>query len=161
MTFWLKNHPGLQKRVTTTYIRPEFGAKLVPDPNPDLTRGAIDCLGGGGLFSSMPDYLKVLHSILKDDEKLLQSKTVDDMFSPQLGESSKKAMNEVLQMPVVNLMLGGVPAHIPKDWGLAGMLMDGDLEGWRNKGTLFWGGMRNSQWVSRAFPEPEMVELSC
>ena len=148
MTFWVKNHPELQKRATATYVRPEVGAKLVLDPSPDPTRGATDCFGGGGLFSSMTDYLKILHKILQDDGTLLQSKTIDEMFSPQLGEGSKKAMNELLQTPVINLMLGGVPAEITKDWGLAGMLLDGGMEGWRNKGTLFWGGMRNLQWVS-------------
>ena len=150
MTFWIKNHPELQARATATYVRPEVGGKLVPDPNPDPTRDATDNFGGGGLFASMPEYMKVLHSILKKDGKLLQPKTIDNIFTPQLGEGSKKAMNEMLSTPVINLMLGGVPAEIPKDFGLAGMIMEGDIQGWRSKGTLFWGGMRNLQWVSYA-----------
>ena len=112
MTFFMRDHAELRKRATATYVRPEVGAKLVPDPYPDPTRDATDCAGGGGLFSSLPDYLKVLQSILNDDGKLLQSETIDDMFSPQLGEGSKKAMNEMLSMPVFNLMLGGVASEI-------------------------------------------------
>ena len=153
MTFWMQNHPELQKKAIAAYVRPEVGAKLVPDPNPDPTRGAIDCFGGGGLFSSLPSYLKILHSILKDDGKLLQSKTVNDMFTPQLGDGSKREMNKILSIPVFNLMLGGVPSEITQDWGLGGMLMEGDLPGWRSKGTLFWGGMRNLQWVSCALQQ--------
>ena len=49
----------------------------------------------------------------------------------------------------MNNVMGGVPKHIEKDWGLGGLLTMGDDEemGMR-KGTMLWTGYPNPLWVS-------------
>lgn len=44
----------------------------------------IEEFGGGGLFFTTEDYLKILKSILHNDTQLLQSATVDLMFTPAM-----------------------------------------------------------------------------
>jgi CubicO group peptidase (beta-lactamase class C family) len=47
-------------------------------------------MGGGGLYSTGPDYLRFLRALLGngtlDDARILQSETVDDMFRNHIGD---------------------------------------------------------------------------
>ncbi len=99
------------------------------------------------MWASPAEYLKVLRAILKNDGTLLKKETVDDMFKPHLSVESQQAMMKVLSVPEVNQMLGAMPESTNRDWGLGGMLILNDLEGWRRKGTMAWGGMPNLTWV--------------
>ena len=53
---------------------------------------------------------------------------------------------KLLAVPEFNQMVGNLPQDVSKDWGLGGMLIEGDFPGWRSKGTMSWGGMPNLIW---------------
>ncbi|KAJ8125862.1 hypothetical protein O1611_g7775 [Lasiodiplodia mahajangana] len=122
---------------------------------PDLE----DCLSSGGIYATPPEYVKVLRALLCDasagpafdatlapSSQLLRRSTAEAMFEPQLNEAGRKALLAVSEIPKLNLMLGGMPVATKKDWGLGGMLVMDDLPGWRQKGTMTWGGTPNLTW---------------
>lgn len=49
-------------------------------------------MGGGGMWASPTEYLKLLQAILKNAGTLLTKETVEDMFKPHL--SVKSARND-------------------------------------------------------------------
>jgi CubicO group peptidase (beta-lactamase class C family) len=103
--------------------------------------------GGGGAFSTANDYIKLLISLLKNDEKLLRSETVDQMFTPQLSDSTH-LMNIHAD---ANPLSPGIAVHIPKetkvDFGLGGLLNLEDLSNTgRSAGGMQWGGIPNLFW---------------
>lgn len=151
ITFHLTQRKDLRQRMADMSLRDPSGsgkaiytsAQLMPDSTKDDT-------GGGGAFANAPEYLKILHSLLANDEKLLKKKTVDDLFKPQLSELSRQAFMNLWSDPQLNLMLGGLPLGTEKDWGLGGLLLLEDLPNWRRKYSMTWGGMPNLSWVSHS-----------
>ncbi|KAI8951522.1 hypothetical protein F4801DRAFT_291478 [Xylaria longipes] len=162
MTFSLSARPDMQSRVahicsrkrtdnTSQFPAPVVHAEVQRVLNPDME----GCLGGGGLFASAADYLKVLRALLLASDasasdvspappaQLLRRSTVDAMFTPQLNEPGRKALQAVTEIPKFNLMMGGTPAKTQKGCGLGGMLVMDDIPPWRRKGTMTWGGMPN------------------
>jgi CubicO group peptidase (beta-lactamase class C family) len=51
-------------------------------PTPVYPSPADDDLGGVGGYSTAPDYMKLLTSLLRKDGKLLKESTIDEMFKP-------------------------------------------------------------------------------
>lgn len=149
MTFHLDQREDLRQRMVDMSVRDPPGtgkanytsAQMIPEFGKDDT-------GGAGVYGSASEYLKFLHSLLANDEKLLQKRTVDDLFKPQLSELSRQALMNLLTDPQLNLMLGGVPLGTEKDFGLGGLLILEDLPKMSRKNTMTWGGMPNLTWVS-------------
>ncbi|KIW17904.1 hypothetical protein PV08_05099 [Exophiala spinifera] len=107
-----------------------------PDP--------VDDLGGGGLYSSAADYIKILISLLKNDGTLLKPDSVKMMFEPQLADP--KHLLEQTQHPIAGpIFRNGVESE---SWnsGLGGILTTVDVPGVCKKGTLSWGGLPNLFW---------------
>ena len=118
--------------------------------------------------------MKVLHAVLKNDGTLLKRETVEDMFQPQLSGQSQAALLKVMSSTGENEMNGGLPEGTKRDWGFGGLLVMQDLEDWRSKGTMTWGGMPNLMWwidrevgicglyASQTLPpeDPKSVEMS-
>jgi hypothetical protein len=84
--------------------------------------------------------MKVLHAVLKNDGTLLKRETVGDMFQPQLSGQSQVALLKVMSSPDGNTMTGELPEGTKRDWRLGGLSVMQDLEGWKIKGTMTWGG---------------------
>ena len=149
-TFFPRKRPDLLDRMVGTTIRDPTGSgKVVPYPGKPFFDSFKDCHGGAGLVSSMPDNLKVLQSLLTDDEKLLKKETVAQMFEPQLSKESADALNGLRgDANGMKLFIGTFPPEPRYDWGIGGILTMDDIKGWRNKGTMIWGGMPNLFWVS-------------
>jgi len=108
-----------------------------PAPNP------MDDLGGGGLYSSANDYVKVLISLLKNDGTLVQPKTVETMFKPQLADD--KHLVAVVTPPEGAMFRSGVESQA-WNFGLGGILNMEDVDGICKKGTMTWGGLPNLFW---------------
>lgn len=76
-------------RLVPTTVRPDKNTehsngtftKLVPG-TPFWLDGVKDDFGGGGLYSVVSDYMKVLTSILRNDGMLLGRGSVEKMFKP-------------------------------------------------------------------------------
>lgn len=142
ITFFPARRPGMVERIAGLSMRDEKTGKSVPAPPEmaDVDPAQIKhCLGGSGLFASIDDYLKVLESILADDEKLLKRNNVAELlFQSQLRVKGK--------LEVTELAVGWTPG--PDEgytWSLSGLLTPGGKDH-RGKTFLQWGGMYNSSW---------------
>ncbi|KAG9597809.1 beta-lactamase family protein, partial [Aureobasidium melanogenum] len=106
-----------------------------------------ECFGGHGCYADLTDYVKILESLLLDDEKLLSKASTAVMFSPHLTPESRKGINQVFGMKeVVSLFVGKFPENVTYDWGIGGVLVDTGNDDHRKKGTMIWSGMPNNFW---------------
>lgn len=130
------------RTIQWTYRGPDgtldSGPPLAPeDPSLDS--------GGSGLFSTAKDYALFLEALVQAGEghgPLLRKETVDAMFRPQLDKG---------QCQTLQTHLRGVfpfPEDTPMSHGMSGIINTAVIRGKRRKGSLSWGGMSNSQWVS-------------
>ncbi|KAJ0414812.1 beta-lactamase/transpeptidase-like protein [Aspergillus carlsbadensis] len=149
MSFWpgcIPDADGERKHARMCVRDPVSGWPVLLE-GPSLIEGVTECFGGQGVYASMEDFLKVLHSILADDGKLLTSPSTAMMLQPQLSESSREALQRRISI------CGPTPSFIGLydntrlyDWGLGGMLcMEDEISG-RCKGSLFWSGRPNLFW---------------
>lgn len=103
--------------------------------------------GGQGAMGSAVEYFKILTSLLLDDGKLLQSQTVELMFSPQLSPGPLAGLKAYIEAPWSIGKFATPATGTELDWGLSGMLMVSGKEGGRKKGTLTWSGLANLLWT--------------
>ncbi|MDB2433408.1 beta-lactamase family protein [Luminiphilus sp.] len=107
--------------------------------------------GGGGLYSTVADYGRVLQMLLNDGvldgETLLNPETVNSMFKNNIGDIQLAALGTV--MPEVSntadLSFGN-----PATFGLGLLLHSEGVEGGRKAYSGSWAGLFNSYyWVDR------------
>ncbi|KAI7213420.1 beta-lactamase family protein [Hortaea werneckii] len=147
ITFWPEQNPDLKGKVPQMTTRTSDGS-LAPFEGPSINTGMTDCFGGHGAYGTIRDYLKIQHSILANDGKLLKHETVEAMFTPQLSPESAKSLNSFMKThPMSKMMVGEYNPDVELDWGLGGILFLKDDIGKRKKGTLHWSGMANCFWV--------------
>ncbi|KIV81332.1 hypothetical protein PV11_03523 [Exophiala sideris] len=132
----------IRSHLCATTARTSSG-ELVPVP-PYYSPNPHDDLGGGGLYSSASDYLKVLVSLLKNDGQLLRPETVRKMFEPQLQDENHLLVHAL--NPTTGAMFRGGVESKAWNFGLGGILNMDDVEGVCKKGTLSWGGLPNLFW---------------
>ena len=145
-SFFPYEHEHLKHRVPGLTVRTPEG-ELAPFDAPFLNTGSKDCFGGHGLYATMSDYLKIQHSILANDGKLLKPQTVDLMFQPQLSTESAQGLKNFMQTPMAAMFIGEYKPDIELNWGIGGILFMQDDVGRRKKYTLSWGGMSNPFWL--------------
>ena len=109
-------------------------------------------MGGGGLYSSVEDYLKFIRMILNrgsaDGRQVLQPETVAEMSRNQIGGCRVGAMTTA--MPGYSNDVEFLPG-VEKTWGLAFMINEEAAPSGRSAGSLFWGGIANSYyWIDPA-----------
>ncbi len=137
-------------RLIPLHSRLEDGS-LVPN-GVELPRVPEICSGGGGGYSTAPDYTRFMRMLLRggelDGERILQPATVDLMFTPSLGDL---ALPEIIRTtnPALSNDVPSLP--LPQDWGLGLHLLLADVPGMRQAGTGDWAGLTNCYyWVDRA-----------
>ncbi|KAL6414558.1 beta-lactamase [Ilyonectria robusta] len=137
-TFWDTNHPPMAIRLAP-------GEPAKPMSGMDtFTTGWTECSGGQGLYMSMKDYIKILYSLLKDDEKLLKKETASNIFKPCLSPASKAVLLKRMQTPT--WLVGDFPETGEYDWSLGGLLVDGDKHDYRKRNTVMWSGASGCFW---------------
>jgi len=153
MIFHLRDREDLRKRLADMSMRdPSGSGKAIYIPNhAGFTADVQDAMGGGGAFASPREYFKILQAVLADNGKLLKPESIDEFFKPHLSAESQQALMKLLEDPVLNLQLGGVPLGTKKDWSLAGILVMEDLPDFYKKGTVIWGGLPNLAWVRNTY----------
>lgn len=142
ITFWPDTRPDMKARMMGTAMRDPQN-KLVFSDNPlPFEAGKItSCFAGHGAFATVPDYTKVLHSLLADDEKLVSKKTREIMFRGHLGPESRAALQAMCPAMI------GYPPELQVDWGFGGVISLNDMpDGSRKAGTMAWGGQPNLTW---------------
>jgi len=140
--------PGeeLEPRMADMSYRAWWSGKLMHLPGVRHPESDKQAMGGESAFASMEDLLAIMQSLLVDDEKLLRKETTAMMFSPQLDDVQRRDMFECLDRPIwicTTILKKG-----EYDWGLGGVLIDGDSHQCLRKGTLMWSGLFHVLWVS-------------
>lgn len=148
-TFFPREHPEIQARQVPMGFRDEAtGVVAETGEQAWFEKGLKEPFGGQGLYSTMTDYTKLLHSLLVDDEKVLKKETAALFFQPQLSPASKASLLKLMTGP--EWLIGKFPETNEYDWGLGGILIDGDKHDFRRKNTMIWSGASNCFWVRQA-----------
>lgn len=139
--FWPVTREDLRARmVDLNPDDPEGYGRAVAGGNGDMNKYSRGDFGGHGLYMPGVDYIKVLHSLLANDGKLLQPATVDDMFEHHLGVKATAGHQAALSSPLGEFFRLGMDTEASLGHGLGGLLTLQDLEGWYGERTLSWGG---------------------
>ncbi|WFU75253.1 MULTISPECIES: serine hydrolase domain-containing protein [unclassified Bradyrhizobium] len=106
-------------------------------------------MGGGGLYSTGPDYLKFVRMFLNrgslDGKTLLQPETVATMEQNQIGNTNVTALKSVI--PGSSRDAEFFPG-IVKKWGLGFMINTETAPTGRSAGSLAWAGLANTYfWI--------------
>jgi methyl acetate hydrolase len=106
--------------------------------------------GGGGLYSSAPDYIRFTQMILNHgaapkNVRILQAKTVQSMMTNQIGELTAGKMKSF--DPKTSADVDMQPGHDEK-WGLGFLINTSPYTGGRSAGSLAWAGLYNTfYWI--------------
>jgi CubicO group peptidase (beta-lactamase class C family) len=104
-------------------------------------------MGGGGLYSTVSDYLKFTSALLKGGGPILKPETVKLMGRNHMAEGVLCRPLES-QLPHMSTDLGFVDGM---KWGLSFMINPTAFPGRRSADSLTWGGLANSYyWIDPA-----------
>lgn len=150
MTYNLQDYPEAHARHADVIQRSSDGT-LTVDEAVKYWNTAQEPSGGQGIFCTTRAYMKVLHSILLDDGKLLKPETRKLLFETSLTPEAEDGLNAFFDKLKTTGIGEPVPAETPKSYSLGGMLVteDCDLqdrESFRQKGSLSWAGVTNVFW---------------
>jgi CubicO group peptidase (beta-lactamase class C family) len=140
---------GKRSRVVTTYQRQPDGS-LQAQP-PQAPKAVTFFSGGGGLFSTAPDYMRFVRALLAggelDGRRILSQKSVATAFSNQVGALEVRPMPMLIpQLGTDRATLTGSPDKFGFGFGL-NSTASGTSRG-VNTGT--WAGLYNTYfWIDR------------
>ncbi|MBV9251717.1 MAG: beta-lactamase family protein [Acetobacteraceae bacterium] len=136
--------PGLSSRLVHITARTATGA-LEPFEVPAPAEPPEFFPGGGGLFSTAPDYMAFLGMLLGggslNGAHVLRPETVATMAQNQMGDLNVlplKSSNPILSNDV------DLFPDVPKKWGLSFLINTRDLPTGRSAGSLAWAGLYNT-----------------
>lgn len=147
-TFKLASRPDIAKSRADMTLR-ESNGKIVPSPTRYLSDNEPTSLGGGGLFSTTSDYIKVLQAILNKDTRLLKPDSMDLLFEPCLPPGPAKHYQKFRSFQDGQATNHGnmdIESPSKVDYALGGMVAMEGVEKGRKRGTLAWGGLPNLSW---------------
>ena len=138
----------LQDRAAAIHLRTDDGLVPIPFALPDEPEMVM---GGGGLYSTVTDYLRFARMILNGGEldgvRVLASETLEVMAGNHLEHGTVDGWST--QNPMfsndVDLACDG-----PQGWGLSFLLNNEATPQGRSAGSLSWAGIANSYyWIDR------------
>jgi methyl acetate hydrolase len=139
--------PSQRERLAAMHVRAEDGSlQVIPF---ELTQEPEFFMGGGGLYSTGPDYLRFLRMLLNDGElegaRILKAETVAECNRNQIGDLNVGLLKSVV--PASSNDAEFFPG-MPKKWGLAYMINAEDAAVGRAAGSLAWAGLANTYyWI--------------
>jgi len=141
--------PGMRRRLATVHARTPDGA-LVPIEF-ELPQEPEFEMGGGGLYSTAPDYAKFVRMILNggaaDGNRVLQPDTVDLMSRNAIGDLRVQPLTSAV--PDATNDAEFFPG-VPKSWGLTFQINEQQAPTGLPAGSLMWAGLANSYyWIDR------------
>jgi CubicO group peptidase (beta-lactamase class C family) len=136
-----------RQRIAAMHVREEDGSLKVVQF--EVPQDPEFFMGGGGLYSTGPDYLRFLRMLLGNGEldgaRILKAETVAEMNRNQIGELN------------VGLLKTAIPSSsndaeffpgLQKKWGLAYMINAEDAPVGRAAGSQAWAGLANTYyWI--------------
>ena len=145
-TFHLDQKPQVrEKLVAMTARTAEGGLQPAVSPFPDPS----EAKGGGGLYTSVRDYMAILADIIKDSPVLLKKESADLLFSPQLAPDSGPVDHMYKNDIHFSTSTGGSvrAMGVKINHGLGGVLYEDYVPSSGSPpGTIGWGGIPNSLW---------------
>ena len=149
-TFRPVQDPRYKDRLFARSKRLADGSLVVDPMEQHAHLEPVDEMGGGGLYSTVRDYIKVLESLLLDDGKLLPSHRVEELFTAQLPESpelqKRLAANDDAIALTFDTEVEGTD-HVRWSWSLCGLSVLNDVPEKCTAGTGLWSGLANLYWV--------------
>ena len=142
--------PEMQERLATVHVRGEDGAwapmEFMVEQDPEFE------MGGGGLYSTVGDYLKFIRMILNKGaakgHRVLKPETVDAMSVNSIDDN--RVVNLATAMPPYSNDAEFFPG-MEKTWGLTFMINNEEAPTGRTAGSLAWAGLANSYfWIDPA-----------
>lgn len=135
---------ALRDRLAEVRIRGEDGSfgpfELAPTPQPEVYGM------GHALYSTAPDYMCLLRTLLRggelDGARVLSADAVNAMFADQMEGRRYAKMATVA--PPISADFDPFPGRAGHGFG--GLRNDDDVEGRRRAGTLAWAGVLNTHW---------------
>jgi methyl acetate hydrolase len=105
--------------------------------------------GGGGIYSTAPDYLTLLRALLAggalDGVRILQPETVALMGQNQIGDIDVGVLKTTA--PALSNDVDLCPG-VTRKWGFGHMITMQAMAGGRSAGSLTWGGLLNTYyWI--------------
>jgi CubicO group peptidase (beta-lactamase class C family) len=136
--------PDCEDRLASVHRRHSDGSlQLVQSPPPPSDREFYP--GGGGLHSTVPDYLLFLRMLLNggslNGARILAPETVARMAQNHIGAL------DVRPLRTVNPMMSNDAEFFPgmtKKWGLSFLINTEDTPEGRSAGSLAWAGLNNT-----------------
>ena len=137
-----------RERVARMHVRQPDGS-LLTVPYQVAAEEPEFFAGGGGLYSTGPDYLRFLRMLLGngqlDGAKILAAETVAEMGKNQIGDLLVGVLKSVI--PGSSNDAEFFPG-MAKKWGLACMINAEDTAVGRAAGSLAWAGLANTYyWI--------------
>jgi len=110
------------------------------------------CMGGGGLYGTVRDYLAFTRMFLRggrgDNGQVLRAETVDLMSRSHIGALEIAPMKTA--MPALSKDVDLFPG-VRKGWGLSFLITGDPLPTGRSAGSLAWAGLANTYfWIDRS-----------
>lgn len=139
--------PSQRERLAGMHARRADGSlKSIPH---EIPQDPEFFMGGGGVYSTGPDYLRFLRLLLGDGEldgtRILAAETVKEMNRNQIGDLNVTLLKTA--QPGSSNDVEFFPG-IPKKWGLAYMINAEDAPVGRSAGSLAWAGLGNTYfWI--------------
>ena len=139
-----------RQRLAGMHIRlPDGSLQTVPF---EMVQEPEFYMGGGGLYSTGPDYMRFLRMLLGegqlDGARVLAAETVAEMSRNQIGDLT------------VGMLKSAIPGSsndaeffpgMPKKWGLGYMINTVEAPTGRSAGSLAWAGLANTYyWIDPA-----------
>ena len=135
--------PDQRTRQAAMHARQPDGS-LTPIPF-EILQAPEFFMGGGGLYSTGPDYLRFLRMLLGGGQlagvRVLQPETVDDMSRNHIGELTVGPMKTAA--PTLSHDAEFFPGMVKK-WGLGYMISTEAAPTGRSAGSLAWAGLANT-----------------
>lgn len=108
-------------------------------------------MGGGGLYSNVPDYLRFTRAILNggelDGNRILAPETIDAMAENSIGDIDVVTLHTAI--PPFSNDANLFPGMTQK-WGLTFLINTEESAEGRSAGSLAWAGLANSYyWIDR------------
>jgi methyl acetate hydrolase len=142
-----KISPAMRARLVSMHARQADGS-LVPIEF-EIPQEPEFFMGGGGLYSTGPDYLRFAQAFLHEgrfnDAQVLKPETVSMMAQNQIGDIDVRLLKTV--QPQSSNDAEFFPGMIKK-WSLGFMINSEDAPTGRSAGSLAWAGLGNTYfWI--------------
>jgi CubicO group peptidase (beta-lactamase class C family) len=147
-SFRLQERPDIKSRRADMSMRAADGS-VEPSPTRYFPEDCPDDHGGGGVYSCMADYIKLLIALLRNDGTLLKPATMDTLFAPCLSSAAAKRLQDDWSVTKQESEEDDINIKVPAevDYSLGGMVSRVDVYGGRSAGSMWWGGLPNLSWV--------------